>query len=221
MLMRSGFLGAILAITLAVPVEGQEPEVQEHDVQLERLPRPEAQTAAAEKIADALAREEAQIQHDAADCHASNPEAGIEYHVTAKRLLETPAIYSIEIAKEWYCGGAYPASDVYALTFDLHSGARYDLGHAFHIETAESKAAIVVKYLPEGCDELDEDSVAETLRQSRVSLGVTDEELIFYFSEIPHVAQACFQPAHVPLTELSYVANQNELQRLGPPFTSH
>ena len=217
MLIRLGFLGAVLAVAFTVPVEAQE-----HDVKLDRLPRPEAQTPAAAKIAEALAEKEAQIRKGIADCRNLDPEhRGIEYHVAAQRLLETSTIYSVEISTDWYCGGAYPDSDVYALTFDLRSGARYDLGRAFQVETAESKAAIIVKHLPEGCDELNEDSIAQTLREAKVSLGATGKELILYFSEIPHAVEACFQPVHIPFTELSRVANRQELQRLGPPFISH
>jgi hypothetical protein len=214
---RSVFLGAVLALVFIVPVEAQE-----QDVKVDRIPRPEAHTPGAAKVADALAREEAQIQQDIAECRTLDQEhRGVEYHVATQRLLETSSIYSVEIAKDWYCGGLYPDSDVYALTFDLHSGTPYDLGRAFHVETAAAKAAVIVKHLPDGCDELNEDSIAQTLESAKVSLGATSEELVFYFGDVPHVVEACFQPAHVPFAELSGVANRQELQRLGSPFSPH
>jgi hypothetical protein len=216
MFTRLGLLGAALAVTVTVPVEAQV-----HDVKLDRIPRPEAQTLAAAKIDEALAETEAQVRKNVADCRAlSSERRAFRYHMSAQRLLETSTIYSVEISTDWYCGGAYPDSDVYALTFDLRSGARYDLSRTFQVDTAESKAAIIANHMPGGCDEMKGGASDQFLRRARVSLGATADALIFYFSSIPHFAQACFQPVRIPFTELSSVANSQELERLGPPFSS-
>ncbi len=219
---RLGLRWAVLAAAITIPAAAQQ-----SDIKVDRLPRPAAHTPAAAKIADALAKQEAQIQKDVADCGALDTEhRGIEYHVGARRLLETGTIYSVEIAANWFCGGAYPDSDAYALNFDLRSGEPYDLGRAFHVRTgdgAEAAAPIVLKHMPKDSQNdcgLDVSTVAQTLQQADLSLGVTSEYLIFYFRGVPHVARACFPPAQVPLTELSSVADRQELQRLGPPFTS-
>ena len=128
-------------------------------------------------------------------------------------------LYSVEVAVSWYCGGAHPDSSATALTFDLRTGASYDLNKVFHVGTGRIDPAavpIVSEYLQRmvggDCGDM-----MDTLRQADLSLGVTSTFLIFYLG-VPHVAIACFPPVQVPFAELSGLADKEELRRLGPPF---
>ena len=216
MFARTELQALLLTTVVALPAAAQQP-----DIRVDRLPRPTAHSPAATKIGEALAQQDAGIHKEAEDCRqlASDP-GQVEYHVGARRLLETSTLYSIEVAKDWYCGGAHPESDAFALTFDLRTGAAYELSKAFHVGTQHIDSAvapIVIKHLPKDCG-LDDDSLAQTLRDADLSLGVTKQYLIFYFRGVPRAVAACFPPAQVPLDELSNVADRQELQRVGPPL---
>src|SRR6516162_10310700 len=59
------------------------------------------------------------------------------------RALETAMLYSVEVAVSWYCGGAHPDSSATALTFDLRTGASYDLNKVFHVGVGRIDPAAV------------------------------------------------------------------------------
>ena len=187
------------------------------DIAIDRLPRPTAHTPAAAKVAAALAKKDAELRREAADCKAQ-AQRNASYRVGARRLLETAMLYSVEVAVSWYCGGAHPDSSATALTFDLRTGASYDLNKVFHVGTGHLDPAavpIVSEHLQRmvggDCGDID------TLRQADLSLGVTSTFLIFYLG-VPHVVIACFPPVQIPFAELSGLADKEELRRLGQPF---
>lgn len=200
---------------------------------IDRLPRPMARTPAADKIAAALAQKDAQFQRDAEDCRAQAKESkvdGFDFRVGARRLLETATLYSVEVVKDWYCGGAYPAKNATALTFDFRSGMPYDLNRAFRVGKGHLAAAalpVVLKHRQDtlrrtkdtgDCGQIALDEVMSILRDAELSLGVTSRYVIFYF-DVPHAVAACFPPVQVPFAELLSFADRTELQRLGPPLT--
>lgn len=188
-------------------------------IEIDHLPRPVAKTPAADKIAATLAAKDTEFRRDAADCHAEAGQRGFWYQVGARRLLETSTLYSVEIAANWYCGGAYPDRNATALTFDMQTGMPYDLTRAFHVgndHLADAVLPILANYMKPGGDCADVTS-KDDLQRAGVSLGVTKTYLIFYF-EVIHAIAACYVPVQVPLAALASVANPPELRRLGPPF---
>jgi hypothetical protein len=214
---RSCFRKVLLAAVLFIP--GSAALAQ--DIAIDRLPRPAAQTPAANKIAAALAAKDSEFRQQAADCKAQAQRGNAEYRVGARRLLETTMLYSVEAAVSSDCGGAHPDSSATALTFDLQTGISYDLDRVFHVGSghlAPAAVPIVSKYLQRmvggDCGDM-----ADTLQQADLSLGVTRTDLIFYLA-VPHAIVACFPPVQVPFAALVSVADQAELQRLGPPFTA-
>ena len=117
-------VGIFVVVAAAAPVS---------HIAIDQLPRPAARTAAADKIAMALADKDAEFRRAAANCRAEADPRGFEYRVGARRLLESSTLYSVEIAASWYCGGAYPDRNATALTFDLQNGSPYDLNRIFHV----------------------------------------------------------------------------------------
>src|SRR5215471_5361294 len=94
---------------------------------IDRLPRPLAQTPSAQKIARMLAQKDARFRQDSRDCliqseeakkNSQSAELPFYFRVGARRLLETPTLYSVEVAQSWYCGGPYPGHSATALNFD-------------------------------------------------------------------------------------------------------
>jgi hypothetical protein len=160
------------------------------EIRIDKLPRPVAQTTAANKIAATLAAKDAEFRQQAADCRARAP-GNAEFKVGSRRLVETSTIYSVEAAVSWYCGGAHPDSYATALTFDLKTGMSYDLDRAFHVgkeHLAPAALPIAMKRLAllklHDCGD-----VADSLKQADLSLGVTSTQLIFYLG-VPHVVAA-------------------------------
>jgi hypothetical protein len=117
-------MGIFVVVAAAAPVT---------HIAIDQLPRPAARTAAADKIAMALADKDAEFRRAAANCRAEADPHGFEYRVGARRLLESSTLYSVEIAASWDCGGAYPDRNPTALTFDLQSGSPHDLNRIFHV----------------------------------------------------------------------------------------
>ncbi len=214
-----GLLAAALSGTAAAPVA---------QVSIDRMPRLRGRATGAEKVDAALAAIDADNRKRAADCVASAKafDAGSSFSVGARRLLETKALYSIEIAARWYCGGAYPDGTATALTFDLRTGEPYDLARVFHVGSGHLAAAalpIVGEFrtatLQRGkdaadCSQMPAEDVAQNVRSAEMSLGLTRKYLIFYFG-VPHVIAACFPPVQVPLSALSSLTDRAELRRLG------
>lgn len=212
----SSWLLAALALGMGVISAVAAPTAQ---IAIDRLPRPTAQTTAAGKIAAVLADKDAEFRRAAADCRAEAGQHGFEYRVGARRLLESSTIYSVEIAASWYCGGAYPDQKATALTFDLQTGASYDLNRLLQVGSghlADAAVPILMKYLkPVGdCAQV---TSKEDLQRADLSLGVTNTNLILYFG-VEHAVAACYPPVQVPFAALASLADQAELQRLGPPF---
>jgi hypothetical protein len=211
-LLVAALAGAFTVLTAAAPPS---------ETTIDRLPRPAVQTPAADKVATILARKDAEFRRNASDCRASASPRGFEYRVGARRLLESSTLYSVEIAASWYCGGAYPDSEATALTFDLRTGMPYDLNRAFHVGSghlADAALPILANYMKPGGD-CAQFTSKEDLQRADLSLGVTNTYLIFYFA-VEHAIAACYPPVQVPFADLVSVADQSELQRLGPPFTA-
>jgi hypothetical protein len=188
-------------------------------IAIDQLPRPTARTAAADKIATVLADKDAEFRRAATDCRAEAGQHGFEYRVGARRLLESSTLYSVEIAASWDCGGAHPDQNATALTFDLQTGTPYDLNRIFHIGSghlADAAVPILMKYLKPVGDCVQVTS-KDDLQRADISLGVTNANLILYFG-VEHVIAACYPPVQVPFAALASLADQAELQRLGPPF---
>jgi hypothetical protein len=188
-------------------------------IAIDRLPRPVSRTAAADKIAAVLAVKDTEFGRAAADCRAQAGHNGFWYQLGARRLLESATLYSVEIAASWYCGGAYPDRNATALTFDLRTGAPYDLSRAFQVGSghlANGAVPILLHYLsPTGdCAQV---TSKDDLQRADLSLGVTDTNVIFYFG-VEHAIAACYPPVQVPFAALNALADQAELPRLGPPF---
>jgi hypothetical protein len=205
-------VGIFVVVAAAAPVS---------HIAIDQLPRPAARTAAADKIAMALADKDAEFRRAAANCRAEADPRGFEYRVGARRLLESSTLYSVEIAASWYCGGAYPDRNATALTFDLQNGSPYDLNRIFHVGSShlvDAAVPIVMNYMkPAGdCAQV---TSRDDLQHADLSLGVTDTNLILYFG-VEHAIAACYAPVQVPFAALASLADQAELQRLGPPFTT-
>jgi hypothetical protein len=215
-MLMSSWLLAALAMGMLVVAASAAPTSQ---IAIDQLPRPTARTEATDKIAIALAGKDAEFRRAAADCRAEAGQHGFEYRVGARRLLESSTLYSVEIAASWYCGGAHPDRNATALTFDLRTGSPYDLNRVFRIGSghpADAAAPIVIKYLNRAGDCAQVTS-KDDLQRADVSLGVTNTNLILYFS-VEHAIAACYPPIQVPFAALASLADQGELQRLGPPF---
>jgi hypothetical protein len=76
--------------------------------------------------------------------------------------------------------------------------------------------SILMKYLKPTGDCVQVTSKDE-LERADLSLGVTNTNLILYLG-VEHVIAACYPPVQVPFAALASLADQDELQRLGPPF---
>jgi hypothetical protein len=212
----SWWLLAALGMRMFVVAAAAAPTSQ---IAIDQLPRPTARTAAADRIATLLADKEAEFRRGAADCRAEARQHGFEYRVGARRLLESATLYSVEIAASWDCGGAHPDRNATALTFDLQTGIPYDLNRIFHIGSghlADAAVPILMKYLKPTGDCVQVTSKDE-LERADLSLGVTNTNLILYLG-VEHVIAACYPPVQVPFAALASLADQDELQRLGPPF---
>ncbi len=211
------------AATLAGLLFGSAPGIAAAQASIDRLPRPVARTAAADKIAAALAQQDAQFRRQAAECQALGKPGGYWFSVGARRLLESASLYSVEAKSDWFCGGAHPDSEVIALTFDMQSGAPYDLTRAFHVANnghlADAALPMLADYIKKA-ETCGDTAAKDDLQTADLTLGVTSKYLIFYFS-VPHVIAACYPPAQVPFATLASLADKTELQRLGPPFGPH
>jgi hypothetical protein len=205
-------MGIFVVVAAAAPVT---------HIAIDQLPRPAARTVAADKIAMALADKDAEFRRAAANCRAEADPRGFEYRVGARRLLESSTLYSVEIAASWDCGGAYPDRNPTALTFDLQSGSPHDLNRIFHVGSShlvDAAVPIVMNYMKLAGDCAQVTS-KDDLQHADLSLGVTDTNLILYFG-VEHAIAACYAPVQVPFAALASLADQAELQRLGPPFTA-
>src|SRR5205085_4561765 len=80
----------------------------------------------------------------------------------------------------------------------------------------DAAVPIVMKYLKPAGDCAQVTSRAD-LQRADFSLGVTDTNLILYFG-VEHAIAACYPPVQVRFAALDSLADQDELQRLGPPF---
>lgn len=216
-------LFGLFAAALCVPAIAAAPQVR-----LDRMPRPHSRAPGAVKVDSELAAMDRDYRAQAADCAAlaKQSDAGSWFHLGARRLLETPTLYSVEVAIARYCGTAYPDREATAVSFDLRTGKRYDLRRAFHVGNGHLDAAALpvvarfreatLKQMKDSgdCGQLSRDDVAEALRTADLSLGITRTYLIFYFG-VPHAIAACFPPVQVPLSALADLADRAELRRLG------
>src|SRR5215471_9657701 len=215
MAMQSWLLTALAAGILVSAAAAAPPS----QIAIDQLPRPATRTPAADKIVSVLADKDAEFRRAVADCRAEAGQRGFEYRVGARRLLESSTLYSVEIAASRYCGGAYPDRNATALTFDLQTGASYDLSRVFPIGSghlADAAVPIVMKYMSRAGD-CAQVTAKDDLQRADLSLGVSNSDLILYFG-VEHPITACYPPVQVPFAAFASLADHAELQRLGPPF---
>ena len=105
------------------------------------------------------------------------------------------------------------------MTFDFQPGTPYDLNRVFQIgngHLADAAVPILMKYMKPAGDCL-RVTLKDNLQRADLSLRVTNTNVIFYFG-VEHVLAACYPPVQVPFGALASLADQAELQGLGPPF---
>ena len=112
---------------------------------VEALPRLSGDTPAIARINAMLDTEDAAAAEAAEACAADagdGPGGGFSRSIT--RPMPGPAHLTLREHSEWYCGGAYPATNQTAVTYDVQTGTRIDwaaaipgLGLAFYTYEGE------------------------------------------------------------------------------------
>ena len=112
---------------------------------IEALPRLVGDGAAIARINAMLDADDAAAAAHAEACAADagdGPGGGFSRSIT--RPMTGPAYVTLREHSEWYCGGAYPATNQTAVTYDVQTGARVDwaaaipgLGLAFYTYEGE------------------------------------------------------------------------------------
>ena len=94
---------------------------------IDALPRLSGDSPAIVRINAALDADDAAASADAAACTESagdGPGGGFSRWIT--RPMTGPAYVTLREHGEWYCGGAYPATNQTAITYDVATGGRVD-----------------------------------------------------------------------------------------------
>ena len=87
----------------------------------------------------------AELRWDRWQAHGNLSEALLEaslggfYDESTSVSFFPPDILSVRVDRSWYWGGAHPNSATYVRNYDLHTGRKFDLNHAF--QTAEGGTA--------------------------------------------------------------------------------
>jgi hypothetical protein len=174
--------------------------------------------AAAATINHALAGADASVDRLAVDCkHYTGWHRGVSV------TMRGPRYVSLLASDDWYCGGAYPDTDLTALVFDLSSGAPIDWTKLFPpslIATAGPspgggvsdpiligsprlwdffvKTANTAEH--DECSDV-RSSPAGSSTALMIWPNVKDDGIDLFAHEFPHVIKACAGPATVPTAE--------------------
>ncbi len=108
------------------PLLAAQPAIARDLAAFPRIMAPEG--AVSQRINQALAQADARVRDaakqcraDAVDAHTDTKDAGWHRHVTV--AMRGAGYLALVTADDWYCGGAYPATDSFALAYDLRTSA--------------------------------------------------------------------------------------------------
>jgi hypothetical protein len=175
--------------------------------------------AAAVRINHALAGADASVDRLAVDC---NHYKG--WHRGVSVTMRGPRYVSLLAGDDWYCGGAYPDTDLTALVFDLSTGARVDWTKLF-------PAGVIAKAAPNPGGGVSDPILVQSttlwdlfvktanaaehddcndVRNKAADFGTTlmiwpdakDDAIDLVAADFPHVVKACSGPATIPVVEL-------------------
>ncbi len=175
--------------------------------------------AAAVRINHALAGADASVDRLAVDC---NHYKGWKRNVSV--TMRGPRYLSLLARDDWYCGGAYPDTDLTALVYDLATGTPIDWTKLFPanlVPKAEptpgrgvsdslyvSSADLWNLYVK--ASDTPGDDECNKVRKDPTGLDTTlmiwpdakDDAIDLVAADFPHVVKACSGPATIPTAEL-------------------
>jgi hypothetical protein len=213
-----GVLAAGFAHAGDAPVTMRAPKPVAHGIAaFPRIAKP--LDAAAAKINRALEGADASVDRLAVDC---NHYKGWQRNVAV--TMQGPRYLSLLAGDSWYCGGAYPDTDLTALVFDLSSGTPIDWVKLFPADliakAGPSPGGGVSDPILIGSPKLwdlfvktanaAEHDECDDVRNKAADFGTTlmiwpdakDDAIDLVAAEFPHVVKACIGPATVPTAEL-------------------
>jgi hypothetical protein len=171
------------------------------------------------RINHALAGADASVDRLAVDCkHYKGWQRGITVTMRGPRYI------SLLAGDNWYCGGAYPDTELTPLVFDLSTGAPIDwlklVPAGLIAKAAPSPGGGVSDPILIDSAKLwdlfvktanaDEHDECNDVRSKPAGFDITlmiwpdakDDAIDLFASEFPHVVKACAGPATVPIAEL-------------------
>jgi hypothetical protein len=123
----------LVALLCAIPAHSEE-----HLYDIGRIAAPAAKSAgrlvATENLRK-LGKDDLQQAKERANSDCA------DYHFSAKVLLDTPVLFSLDVSRYWTCDGRATQSDRTALLFDMTTGKQYDVARLYHVR--EKDGALV------------------------------------------------------------------------------
>ncbi|HEX3881587.1 MAG TPA: hypothetical protein VHW66_02920 [Stellaceae bacterium] len=174
--------------------------------------------AAVARINHALAGADASVDRLAVDC---NHYKG--WHRGVQVTMRGPRYVSLLAGDDWYCGGAYPDTDLTALVFDLSTGAPVDWTKLFPPALVDAAGPspgggvsdpifiptrglwdLFVKTANSPGDECNEvrNSASDMDTSLMIWPDAKEDGIALAATQFPHVVKACSGPATVPVAEL-------------------
>ncbi len=152
------------------------------------------------------------------------PEFDLRYEV----LLDTPALYSVAVNLNIFCGGAHPDHVEIGITFDRNTGKRYDPLKLYAIASKAQFAYVFRSSIREMIRQRLIEKRGTHLKDDECLQVLNDDDIEFADDGIvalgqkglaitysgAHVVQACFAPVVLPYSELKGFLNQQEAARL-------
>ncbi|HEX2944173.1 MAG TPA: hypothetical protein VHO91_24165 [Rhodopila sp.] len=189
------------------------------------FPRLLAPTGAqAQRINKALAEADDRGRSAAMECRASGKEAqadpkDISWTRTVSVAMRGPRYLSVVAADDWFCGGAYPSTDSFALAYDMQTGSPLNWERLLPKALVQSAAldnagdgtrlgvvrspALKAMYLRAA--KLDADCT-QALRETDLSFMLWPDAqrngVALAPSGLPHVIAACGADVVIPVPEL-------------------
>lgn len=174
--------------------------------------------AATTRINHALAGADDSVDRVAVDCkHYKGWHRGVSV------TMRGPRYVSVLAGDDWYCGGAYPDTDLTALVFDLSTGMPVDWTKLFPpalVDAAEHSPGAGVSdpiFIPsrglwdlfvktanspgDQCNEVRDDPSGLDARLI-IWPDAKEDGIALAATQFPHVVKACSGPAIVPVAEL-------------------
>jgi hypothetical protein len=214
-----GILAAAIAHAGDGPVTSREAKPIAHGIAAFPKIVADKGDAAAARINRALEGADAWVDRLAVDC---NHYKGWQRSVTV--TMRGPRYVSLLAGDSWYCGGAYPDTDLTALVFDLSTGAPIDWVKLFpaafvtkaapnpgggvsdplYISSADLWDLYVKASDTPGDDECNKARKDSTGLDSTLLMwpNAKDDGITLAATQFPHVVKACGQPATVSTAEL-------------------